>query len=173
MGDTRRIVILGEDQAHRNFARGLLLGLRYERRDLHEENLPAGGSGQSYVIRKYPEVREEFLRKQRMNRKCALIAFLDLDSGEYSLTGNELCLLIAYCRRNVETWIHALIEDDVVDEETNYKPRQTDLAIATKAGGLLASALIDGNIDDKWPTQLRLFANRVQSFRANCQLRTK
>lgn len=49
MGATRRVILLGEDEAHITFLRAVCAGIGVATRDVHAIGLPAGGDAKRYV----------------------------------------------------------------------------------------------------------------------------
>jgi hypothetical protein len=148
-------IILAEDREQQNLVRRYLERCGHNTRDLRLVALPAkttGGSGEKYVRDQYVgQVRAS--RSSRGKRASALlIVIVDADSettaarasqlsaalntaGEATLSGHEPIVLLIP-KRNVETWIRALL-GNAVDEETDYKkPTPTSVEIRNSADKL-------------------------------------
>ncbi len=80
MGATRRVIILGEDEAHITFLRTVCAGIGVALRDVHAIGLPAGGDAKRYVDIQFEITSAEVTRKLRRQEKAALLVMRDLDN---------------------------------------------------------------------------------------------
>lgn len=130
-----RIVILCEDRQHEAFARRFLEGMGYNKRELRPEKSP-GGAADQYVREMFPKELNAY-RQRKPKAASALIAMVDADRrevqeriGEFKrecqsqgipFRANDDAVVIAVPKRNIETWIHHLMGEQV--NETDAYPK--------------------------------------------------
>jgi hypothetical protein len=124
------IVVLCEDRQHAVFAYRFLTKNKVHCRRIRLKVLASGqGSGEQYVREQYPiEVAEQRKRAARLN--SALIVIQDCDvrtleqrraTMEQSATrGPNDRIALLFPKRNIETWIHFLTDDEAVNEVDSY-----------------------------------------------------
>ena len=148
-------IILAEDREQQNLVRRYLEKCGHSTRDLRLAPLPAqtsGGSGEKYVRDHYAEQVRACRSSRGKKASALLIVIVDPDSrttatrasqlsdalkaaGEAALTGHEP-IVVLIPKRNVETWVRALLGNSV-DEITDYKkPAPTPIDIKNSAAEL-------------------------------------
>jgi len=154
---TQRIqtVILCEDQQHGVFLRWLLIYKGFHKRTIRINMCPKGKqAGEQYVRENYPIEVASFRSKNYL--RGALITVIDADTLSHaarvrqldvSLKQNKLYprketepIILAIPKRNIETWIHFLMdkpvnEDEVYDKlpkESTWKASVKQLATRTE-----------------------------------------
>lgn len=151
-GRHSQIVILGEDQAQRNFAVNFLLERGFNRRKITATPRQKGG-GEASVKNAYPgEV--SFHRSRRHQKNRALIVLIDADDSTVEdrhqqlrskltesglkprAAGERVIILVP--RRNIETWVVFLKDGIPVDESKDYKSG-VDSRDVRSAGKVLAN----------------------------------
>ena len=133
-----RALILGEDQAHQNFARRVLLDLGFHHREIVLLPLVgARGAADQSVLRRYPDhVRAQ--RSRVKSQAVGLIVVIDADAHtvrdrksqldeKLAESGMELRQpsegIVAWVpKRNIETWLVQL-EGGEANEQDDYKHR--------------------------------------------------
>ena len=136
MAKPSRVVVLVEDERHRQFVRRYLYRLNYLLHDIRFEPLPNGrGCGEQWVREKYANAVAAY-RARQARAETALVVAIDSDRGdlnrrmqqlqealtEKGLPPREAGERIAHFipRRNIETWVLCL-NGRAVDEETDYR----------------------------------------------------
>ena len=132
-----RIVFLCEDNQHEAFARRFLEGMGWNTRALHVVKSPsAKGSAEQWVKETF--AKELKIYRQRSQRaSSALIVMIDADSKTVqnriddlevacsskgiSFRTHDEAVAIAVPKRNIETWIHYLNEQQVNEMDTYQK----------------------------------------------------
>jgi hypothetical protein len=132
-----QVFVLAEDKQQRSFVERLLKELGYPPRKLRPIPLPAGeGSGEQHVREQYP-IQVQNLRPQMKFKDVALVAIIDADKGTVMDRQKQLAEQLDAAKldprgprekivhlipcRNVETWIHYLLDKTAVfDEESEY-----------------------------------------------------
>lgn len=138
MSQPAEIWILAEDVRHRKLLRRHLRKRGYAHRTIHDVPwFPTYLTPCLKFVREQYPVEVKALRAISTRRSGALIVVADADnetvderindlenhlssSGETRRASSEP-IIIVVPRRNIETWMHYL-EDNTVDEETDYKP---------------------------------------------------
>jgi hypothetical protein len=126
------VTVLAEDKCQQNFAYHYLTRLGVEGRRIRRTPLPLAGSAEQYVRQTYPTEVGEY--RQRDHRNLIVLIDADLESvdkrqrqldDELQRSGRDrrtdddrIAILVP--RRNIETWIAALLGVPV-DEEQDYK----------------------------------------------------
>lgn len=127
-----KIVLICEDAQHEAFSRRFLKGMGWNIRELRVEMSPsAGGSAEQWVRKKFP-VELKIYRQRRHRAASALIAIIDADSKSVKdriddfadecdamlipFRNDDEAVAIAVPRRNIETWIHFLNEEQVTED---------------------------------------------------------
>ena len=130
-----RVTVLVEDRALERLARGILLLLGCQRRDISVEGYPVGhGSAKQWVEKEFPRVVKEYRGKGR--EQVALLVATEADQQTITQRLNCLATTLAdeklparddherialwIPKWNVETWILSLLGNDI-DEDHNYK----------------------------------------------------
>ncbi len=130
-----RLVILCEDQQHEVFVRRYLSGIGYKKRVYVERPPPGSQDAMQYVLDRFAvEVRA--CRNKGSYQNVGLVTVIDADTGsvenrftqlDAKLEKHELPkrapgepVVILVPRRNIETWIHYLLGNQV-DEESEYR----------------------------------------------------
>jgi hypothetical protein len=150
-GRHSEIIILGEDEAQRNFAITYLRKRGFDRRKITATPRQKGG-GEASVKQAFP-AELKFYRSRRYQQGRALIVLIDADDrsvedrhqqlwSELRESGLELRaederVIILVPRRNIETWVVFLNDGPPVDETTDYKS-QVDSKSIRVAGKALA-----------------------------------
>ena len=133
------VAILAEDQTQQNFVYHWLRSAGVNLHKIRKLPVPAGrGSGSQHVINRY---REEVHTIRRSNQRITwrLVVVIDADDktvddrrrqladalgeGQLRRVDDPVCVLVP--RRNIETWVHALL-DHGVNEVDDYKPKTGD-----------------------------------------------
>jgi len=137
--DFSKIYILAEDARQQLFVRRYLHRAGYERHVIDPEVLPkgTGGAGEQWVRRRYSAAVEKY-RKRAARAKTALIVVIDADTETVGRRVQQLSKALGngarkdgeaivhfIPKRNIETWILHLKEEEV-DEETDYSKRAVD-----------------------------------------------
>jgi hypothetical protein len=175
-----RYVVLGEDIAHRNFVRRWLLAEGVEPRNIRLIPVPAGtgGAGDEHVRKTYP-AEVAYYRRRANAQRVALVVVIDADRetvrhrqrqldetlsgiGSPSRAGSER-IAILVPKRNIETWLQALLGAPT-EEETDYKPpfAGNTADACAKAGPLFAAFLQRAPSDADLPS---LAVSRVEAAR--------
>jgi hypothetical protein len=125
-----QVVVLCDDRQHWIFAYRFLTQNGVHIRRIRPKFAPSGqGSGEQYVREQYQiEVAEQRKRAARIN--CALIVIQDCDvrtledrrtTLEHSAArGPNDRIALLFPKRNIETWIHFLTDDQAVNESDSY-----------------------------------------------------
>ncbi len=131
-----KIVLLCEDTQTESFVRNFLKHRKFQGRDINTCPLPEGsGAGEQWVRKQYPEE----LKLIRRRENAYLIVVIDADTGTIDDRHRELeiaCrekdisprdherdsnVLHIIPRRNIETWLAYLKNDENVDESKDYQ----------------------------------------------------
>lgn len=131
-----RMIVLCEDLQHAVFIRRLLKDLGFPSRRIRIERAQTGkGAADRFVLDTYPEEVKEY-RSRASHMNIGLVTVIDADTEpvkyRYQQLNVELeaedlnrrrndeniCILIP--KRNIETWIYALLSKEV-DEEQSYR----------------------------------------------------
>ena len=147
-----QVVVLCEDHQQEVFARHFLVNCGIHRRRIRAKVVPpARGSGEQRVRQEYPrEVKEHRTRRNKISIALAVLIDADMTSVdnrlrqmEKELTGNSLKrrqpderIAVFVPKRNIETWIHYLMEETVneddeypkLEREGDCKPYVAELA---------------------------------------------
>jgi len=131
------VTVLAEDKCQQNFAYHYLVRLGVERRKIRRAPLPLSGSGEQYVRKTYPT--EVAGCRQRDHRNLIVLIDADrelverrqrqlddeLQRSDRNRRSDDDRIAILVPRRNIETWIAALLRMPVgeVDEDQDYKGR--------------------------------------------------
>ncbi len=130
-----KITLLCEDSQHESFVRRFLKGMGWNTREIRVEKSPAAtGSAEQWVRETFPKELEIY-RNRSHKAATGLIAVIDADTLEVQERINEfksICrtqnvsfrtendaVAIVVPRRNIETWIYYL-NDQQVNEEDVY-----------------------------------------------------
>lgn len=136
---TRRvmIVLLCEDSQHEAFTRRFLNGMGWNTREIRVEKSPsASGSAEQWVREKFPDELMAY-RQRRQRAASALITMIDADNRDVqdrinefrevcelrgiAFRANDDTVAIAVPKRNIETWIYYLHDDQVNEQDTYPK----------------------------------------------------
>lgn len=130
-----RMIVLCEDLQHATFIRRLLKQLGFPKGRIRI-NRSRGGAADQYVRNHYSEEVEEY-RRRSARIHIGLVTAIDADENQvqYRLRqlneeldaedlderkhDEEICILVP--KRNIETWIYALLGDEVNEQETYTK----------------------------------------------------
>lgn len=132
-----RIVLLCEDSQHEAFLRRFLKGMGWNTREMRVEKSPsATGSAEQWVRERFSKELEAY-RQRQYKAASGLIAMIDADTKEVEDRINEFAtacnyeqmafraddeaVAIVVPKRNIETWIHFLGEDQVDEQKTYAK----------------------------------------------------
>ena len=142
MTDFSKIYILAEDERQQLFVLRYLYKAGFKAHAIDREPLPGGtgGAGENWVRRHYPAVLKKY-RRRAAKAKTALIVVIDADTEHLSFRSHQLedslkqadaaprtkrgSILYLIPKRNIETWILHLTEEDV-DETTDHRHRYVD-----------------------------------------------
>lgn len=158
-----RFVILGEDDAHRNFVRRWLLseGISAQRIVLQKVAADAtGDGGEKYVRQRFP-AEVQYYRARANHQRVALIVVIDADVETVARRQRQLDetldqprqpaerIALVVPRRNIETWLTVLLNPntEAVDEDTDFKHdfRQRTAEACASAGPVFAKFLRRGH----------------------------
>ncbi len=149
-----KVIVLGEDRAHRNFIRHYLKKRGFNHRQIHVRRQ---GSGKQFVLENYATEVKAY-RSQANHLSHALVTVIDADTQkvrdihrclEKRLQGDSIHnrqtderIAVLVPKRNIETWMVYLL-GSTVDEEKNYKEHQLakDPQAPKRAGITLARQL--------------------------------
>lgn len=133
-----RFIVLAEDHTHQHFVRSWLKSAGVEPRDIFLRKVAAdatGDGGEKYVRQQYA-TEVQYYRSKANHQRIALIVVVDADTGTVARrhqqledaldqggvppreTGERIAILVP--RRNIETWLQALV-GTTVDEVTDHK----------------------------------------------------
>ena len=166
-------IILAEDRMQQNLVRRYLEKCGHSTRDLRLAPLPAqasGGSGEKYVRDHYAEQVRACRSSKGKRASALLIVMIDADTKttasrasqlsdaldaaeEAALTAGEP-VVVLIPKRNVETWIRALLGNPV-DEISDYKkPAPTSNEIKRSATELYGRTRPGSELLDGYPPSL-------------------
>lgn len=162
-----RIVVLCEDRQHETFLYRLLKDLGFPKGRIETKTCSTGAADQ-FVRERYAD-EVEMHRRQAKKMKIGLVVMIDADENTVDERHQELnnvlaergldsrsqdeavCLLVP--KRNIETWIYALLGEDVNETEAYSKlERQRQCQPAVDQ---LAADVRDGCRDDVIPSLYR------------------
>ena len=135
-----KIVLLCEDSQQEAFTRRFLEGMGWNKREIRVVKSPsAGGSAEQWVRETFPTELEVY-RQRRQRAASALIAMIDADlkdvqdrirefeevcnSMQIPFRRDDEAVAIGVPRRNIETWIEYLNEENVNERDTYPKLRR-------------------------------------------------
>jgi hypothetical protein len=168
------LVVLVEDNEQQSLVRRVLEQRGHNPRRIRFVAVPSGrGSGEQHVRREIPN-QVNACRSSRGRRASALlIVMVDADAKPAETRQGEMqqacqdCpdgpprrdepILILVPKRNVETWIRALL-GDTVDEDTDYsraKPSGREIKMAARALTSHLQLPLESNPPGNWPPSLR------------------
>lgn len=159
-----KIVILCEDSQQEAFTRRFLAGMGWNPRELRVEKSPsAKGSAEQWVREQFPNELKIY-RQRRSMAASALIVVIDADKKEVQGRIDELTIAcnakdvpsraqdeavaFAVPKRNIETWIHYLNNQEAneeisypkLDKERGCRPAVIRLVKLCKSSGISDSA---------------------------------
>ena len=124
-----QVVVLCEDRQHWVFAYRFLTQNGIHGRRIRPNFLPGQGSGEQYVRVQYPiEVAEQRKRAARLNSALMVIQDCDVRTlagrratlEQSAARGPNDRIALLFPKRNIETWIHFLTDDEAVNEVDSY-----------------------------------------------------
>jgi len=162
-----QVIVLGEDRRHYDFVRHFLMKRGVPDRKFFPKICPKGrGSGEQYVREHYP-VEVKALRSKSYLR-IVLVVVTDADvrtvdqrldqlatalrEAELAEPGIAEPIVILVPKRNVETWVYYL-RDNEVNEQDDYKTAVGRGAVRTEAREFAQRCPHD--IPDDMPASLR------------------
>ena len=137
MSRDARVVVICEDSQHRTFIYRLLRSLGFPRHRLDVKPAPVGGGAADQWVRERYADEVDAYRRKSSYRHIGLVTVVDADensmqrryqqfseqlaSEDLSRRGDaeNICILIP--KRNIETWIYALLGEEV--NETDAYPK--------------------------------------------------
>lgn len=167
MGATKRLMLLGEDEAHIIFLRTVCEGIGVAKRDIYAIALPSGGDAKRYVDNQFEIASKEVTRKLRRQENAALLVMRDLDNElvpPFSSPSQSIVTLFPkWC---VDTWIECLLEERWCDESKRMRSRNgTEAASSRQAARRLSELLNEGEVPDYLAPRLREALLELRSFR--------
>jgi hypothetical protein len=142
MSRPSHVIVVLEDDRQKMLIYKYLIECGLRRHEIRDELSPSGqGSAESWVRKRF--VKETIAYRNRQARaQTALIVMLDADARTVQERFNELDQALRDSgnqtvdeteqiarlvpKRNVETWILCLVNDQGVDEETDFKRMRND-----------------------------------------------
>lgn len=149
-----RVVILAEDRRQANFVRHYLIARGTPGGRIRQLFAASGrgGDGKAFVRRRYPEEVVE-LRRLQGRLTTALVAVMDADSSTvqerqqeleralaqegYPKRGANEPIALVVARREIETWVCALLGRTGITEAGDYKRQVNDQDIRPAAQAYL------------------------------------
>ena len=136
MAKASRVIVLVEDERHKNFVYRYLRQRNYSHHDIVVEDLPSGrGCGEQWVRERYAENVGAY-RYRAARAETALIVVIDADNGDVNRRNTQLRNALDQAnlqprdnderiahlipKRNIETWILCLTGTNV-NELTDYR----------------------------------------------------
>jgi hypothetical protein len=137
MSNPSLVIVLVEDERHRMLIRRYLVECKLKEHAIRIHQSPSGrGSAEAWVLKEF--VRETDACRNRQKRaRTALVVMIDADNHTVPDRFNQLDQVLReqgkptvgegegiarlVPRRNVETWILCLNNEQDVDEDTDYK----------------------------------------------------
>ena len=167
MGATRRLILLGEDEAHITFLCTVCAGIGVALRDVHAIGLPAGGDAKRYVDNQFAITSAEVTRKLRRQEKAALLVMRDLDNQmSPPFRSAEPSIVTLFPKWSIDTWIECLLENRSCSESMSVRPvGGTEVAKSRLAAKCLANLLNEAETPDYLPSRLIEALLALRNFR--------